>query len=297
MRIHVVANPTAGRGRARSLAQEIADALVARGARVDVHLTTAAGDARAFVASLDPTGVDRLVSVGGDGTLHEIVNALPAPRTTPVSVVPLGTANLVARDAGIPLRASAATYAAIALDGSPWIVDLLETDRGLSLANVGVGLDAAVVAAVAGARRGGVGGYGRWLSPIARTFLDYRPPRVDVSMDGGPVVTGGAAIVQNTRNYGGLFTLASDARMDDGRLEVTVLRRAKRRDFFRMLMRAFAGRLDQEHGVTILRGTSVEIGSRAPVPTQSDGDPFGTTPVRVRVVAGALTLVRPARPG
>lgn len=293
MRIHVVANPTAGRGRARTLAEAVEAALRARGATAITHFTTGPGDARAYVAALGADAVDRIVSVGGDGTLHEIVNARPEGRRVPIALVPLGTANLVARDAGVPLRADAATYAGIALEGRPWIVDLLETDRGLSLANVGVGLDATVVRAVASARKGGIGGYGRWLGPIARSFLDYAPPELFVSMDGGPVVEGGAAIVQNTRNYGGLFTLASDARMDDGRLEVTVLRRAKRRDFFRMLVKAYASNLDRDRGVTILRGTSVEIRSPAPAPTQSDGDPFGETPIRVRVAPRALTLLRP----
>jgi diacylglycerol kinase family enzyme len=293
MRIHLVANPTAGRGRARALADAVAAALGARGATPTVHFTTGPGDATAYVAALATDAVDRLVSVGGDGTLHEIVNARPGGGRVPIALVPLGTANLVARDARVPLKADAETYAAIALEGTPWVVDLLETDRGLSLANVGVGLDAAVVRAVAAARRGGVGGYAKWLAPIAKTFLDYAPPELAVSVDGGPFVTGGAAIVQNTRNYGGLFTLASDARMDDGRLEVTVLRRGKRRDFFRMLLRAYSSNLDRDSGVAILRGTSVEIRSGAPVPTQSDGDPFGETPVRVRVAPRALTLLRP----
>jgi len=294
MRIHVVANPTAGRGRARALARDIGAALVARGARVEVHLTTAPGDAGAYVAALDARSGDRLVVVGGDGTLHEVVNAHPAPFPLAVAVVPLGTANLVARDARVPLGADVATHARIALEGVPWRVDLLETDAGRSLANVGVGLDAEVVRAVARARRGGVGGYARWLGPIATTFLDYVPPALEVSVDGGPVVRGGAAVVQNTRNYGGLFTLASDARMDDGRLEVTVLRRATRRNFFLMLVRAYAGRLDRDRSVTILRGTSVAIRAAAPASVQTDGDPSGTTPVRVRLLPGALTLLRPA---
>ena len=293
MRIHVVANPTAGRGRARTLAHDVEAALRANGATVDLHFTTGPGDAMAYVAALAKDAVDRIVSVGGDGTLHEIVNARPAALRVPIALVPLGTANLVARDAGIPLRADAGTYASIALEGRLWTVDLLETDRGLSLANVGVGLDAAVVRAVAAARAGGVGGYGKWLTPIARTFLDYVPPELEVSMDAGPVVRGGAAIVQNTKNYGGLFTLASDARMDDGSIEVTVLRRAKRRDFFRMLLQAYSSNLDHDQGVTILRGRSVEIRSATPVATQSDGDPFGETPVRVRVAPRSLTLLRP----
>lgn len=293
MQLHVVANPSAGRGRARALALDVSAALAASGATVHTHLTTKAGDATTYVASLAADADTRIVSVGGDGTLHEIVSAHPAPFPFAVALVPLGTANLVARDARVPLRAGAAEYARLALRGTPWRVDLLETSRGLSLANVGVGLDAAVVDAVARARRGGVGGYARWLWPIAKTFVDYAPPDLEVSIDGGRAVRGGAAIVQSARNYGGLFTLDPGARMDDGRIEVTVFHRARRRDFFRMLLRAFAGALDRERGATILRGRAVAIRATTPVAVQSDGDPFGTTPIDVRVRPGALTLLVP----
>ena len=293
MRIHLVANPTAGRGRARGLVARLVDEIVRRGSTATVHWTSGPGDAGSHVAGLEASAFDRLVSVGGDGTLHEIVNGRPAPLPWPVALVPLGTANLVARDAGIPLRGNVAALARAILDGTPWRVDLLETDRGLALANAGVGLDAEVVRAVAEARRGGVGGYLRWIRPIAATFVRYVPPALEVVVDGRAHARGGGVVVQNSFCYGGLFTLDRGARMDDGRLEVTVLRQANRRNYFLMLLRAFTGRLDRDHGVTMLSGTHVEVRSAGGAAVQLDGDPAGRTPVWVRIRPGALTLVRP----
>ena len=293
MKIVLVANPTAGRGRVPALVHDLAAALAARGAEVEAHFTTGPGDAGAYVASLGASSCDRLVVVGGDGTLHEAVNGRQGLLPWPTTVVPVGTANLVARDAAIPLRADAARRAAMLLEGRPWPVDLLSTDRGRSLAVVGVGIDAEVVRAVAHARRGGVGGYARWLTPIARTFLAYRPPRLDVRVDGGPPIEAGAVVVQNTRCYGGLFTLSPAAAMDDGLLDVVVLRRAGRRDWFRMLVAAYTGGLASDRGVAILRGTSVTVDSPTPVAVQADGDPAGTTPLSVSLLPRALTLLRP----
>ena len=190
----------------------------------------------------------------------------------PVAMVPLGTANLVARDAVIPLGADVEPHVRTILEGVPWEVDLLQTDRGRALAVVGAGLDAAVVRAVADVRRGGVGGYGKWLVPIARTF------------------------VQNTLCYGGLFTLSRDARMDDGVLDVVVLSDAGRRDHFRMLFRAYANRLHHDHRVTILRGHAVSVTADRPTDVQADGDPAGATPLRAHVLPRALTLLRPPPP-
>lgn len=293
MRIHIVANPMAGRGRAPRLLADLERALAARGAAVSVHRTSGPGDATAHVAGLPDAACDRLVVLGGDGTLHEVVNGRPSV-PWPVAMVPLGTANLVARDAGLPLRPVAEAHAATVLDGVPWTVDLVGTDRGRTLAVLGVGLDAEVVRAVAEARRGGVGGYTRWLLPIARTFLAYRPPRLRVTVD-GTTVEGGAVVVQNAHNYGGLFELSRDARMDDGCLDVVVLRDAGRRDHFRMLLRAYGGRLHADRGVTVLRGRTVAVDADVPVAVQADGDPAGTTPLRAEVLPRALTLLAARR--
>ncbi|HVG93023.1 MAG TPA: diacylglycerol kinase family protein [Planctomycetota bacterium] len=293
MKVHVIANPAAGRGRTKRLVEGLSRALGERGATVSVHWTTGAGDARAHVAALPDAAADRLAVVGGDGTLHEVVNARERPLPWPVALCPRGTANLVARDAAVPLRASVERWADLVTTGRPWEVDLLATDRGRALAVVGAGLDAQVVRAVAAARGTGKGGYSRWLLPIARSFLDYRAPRLHVVVDGTHHVEGGAVIVQNTNCYGGIFTLSRDACMDDGRLDVIVLRGGRRRDHFRMLLRAFEGGLERDRDVEIRAGTSVEVRSDPPTAVQIDGDPAGETPLTARVVPHGLTLLRP----
>ena len=291
MRIHVVANPTAGRGKVPGLVRDLAARLEREGARVTTYSTVAAGDARAHVSLLAGDATDRLVVVGGDGTLHEVANALPPPAPWPVAIVPVGTANLVARDAHMPLRGGVDALARAILDGVPWTVDLLETDRGFAVATAGVGLDAEVVEAVAKARGGKAGGYARWVGPIAKTFSEYAPPRLTAVVD-GKAYEGAAVVVQNARNYGGLFELSPTARMDDGVLDVVVIRGGHRRDFFRVLLAAFARRVQGMRDVTIATGTSVEIRSEEPAAVQIDGDPGGATPLSVRVRPRSFTLLR-----
>jgi diacylglycerol kinase family enzyme len=193
----------------------------------------------------------------------------------------------------VPLKGPPERWADLVVHGTPWEVDLLETDRGRALAVAGVGLDAEIVRAVAAVRGRGKGGYARWLLPIASSFLAYRPPRLEVVVDGRHRVAGGAVVIQNTFCYGGLFSLSREARMDDGRLEVVVLHGARRRDHFRMMMSAWAGRLDRDRAVAVVAGTSVEVRADPPTAVQLDGDPAGETPLRVRVLPRALTLLRP----
>src|SRR5262245_64443775 len=128
MRVHIIANPTAGRGRTPRLVAALDAALRARGATVTTYLTAGTGDATTHARTLDPASIDRLAVVGGDGTLHEVVNGKPVPLPWPVAVVPVGTANLVARDVGMPLAPKAEAHARVILEGEPWTVDLLDTD-------------------------------------------------------------------------------------------------------------------------------------------------------------------------
>ena len=239
MRIHVVANPTAGRGRARSLAQDVADG-ARRAGRArrrpsdDGRRATPAPTSRRSTATRRRP--PRLGRRRRDAARDRQRAARAAARRRS-RVVPLGTANLVARDAGIPLRADAATYARDRARRQP--VDrrpARDRPRACRSRTWASGSTRRSCARSRARARGGVGGYARWLVPDRHDVPRLRAPRGSrCRWTAVPSSRGGAAIVQNTRNYGGLFTLASDARMDDGRLEVTVLRRAKRRDFFRML--------------------------------------------------------------
>jgi diacylglycerol kinase (ATP) len=270
MRLHLVANPTAGRGRVPEHVRRLSALLESRGARVTSHLTGGPDDARAHIASLARDALDRLVVFGGDGTLHEVVNAHDLPFPWPVAVVPVGTANLVARDAGMPSPRDTEALATAIEHGTEWPVDLLVTDRGRA------------------------GGYTRWVAPIAKTFVGHVAPEVEATVDGGPPLPGGAVIVQNAKAYGGMFTLCRDARMDDGLLHVFAIRLGRTRDWFRTAVAAWRGDAAGLPHVRVVSGREVTVRSVPTAAVQIDGDPAGETDVTVRVSPGALRLLRPA---
>ncbi|MDJ0975703.1 MAG: diacylglycerol kinase family protein, partial [Planctomycetota bacterium] len=95
MRYHFIVNPVAGRGRVTTILDDVQTMLREHGFEVSRYVTKAAGDAGVHVATLGPDEVDRVVVVGGDGTLREVVNGMPPPLPWPIGIVPVGTANLV----------------------------------------------------------------------------------------------------------------------------------------------------------------------------------------------------------
>jgi diacylglycerol kinase family enzyme len=95
----VVANPIAGRGLGETVGRELATGLSKLGIATELYLTRGRGDARAKLRNLREP-IDLVVSVGGDGSLREVLDGLMDPEI-PVALVPLGTANVLALDLGL----------------------------------------------------------------------------------------------------------------------------------------------------------------------------------------------------
>lgn len=302
MRVHLVVNPVAGRGRAGPLADEVARALTALGGQVTLHRTQSAAEARAHVAALPSDALERLVVVGGDGTLRDVVNARALPLPWPVGLVPVGTANVVGRELGMALGAAPETYALALTRATPFVVDLLglrraDGTRSFAVANVGAGLDAAIVSAVAQARarRAGQGGYAVWIRPILSTVARFAFPRLQVTVDGARTFEAAAVVLQGAANYGGVFRLAAGAALDAGRLHVSLVEGRSRRDLLRILARAALRRADRDAQLRVLTAQEVQIRCEVPTACQADGDPAGETPLSVRLAPRALTLLRAPR--
>lgn len=299
MKYHFVVNPAAGRRTALPLVEEISAGLRAAGAETSSHVTTQAGGAADHVGSLAEEDCDRLVVVGGDGTLHEVVNGSRGLPRWPVGIVPMGTANLVGRELGMPLgrRADAVTRGLLA--SSPWEVDLIRVTRAggrveHAVANVGAGLDAEIVNTIAELRSGasGSGGYMQWIPSIWATVQRFRFPRLSVTIDGRRTFAAAACIVQNAHNYGGLFRLSPDAALDSGKLDVALIRARTKRDLLRVVMGALARRVQRFNDVKIVRAEHVLLRCPRTVHLQADGDPAGTTDAAIAVVPKAMRLLR-----
>jgi len=140
VRALIVANPIAGRGRGRDVGHAVARKLTRRGVVAALFFTRARGDARARVAAA--TDVDVVVAVGGDGTLREVLEALPDGGPA-VAVVPAGTGNVLARDLGLP--ADAARAAEVILGGRSVGLDTARVDGRLCFLAASVGFDAMAV--------------------------------------------------------------------------------------------------------------------------------------------------------
>jgi YegS/Rv2252/BmrU family lipid kinase len=266
-------------------------------------MTEKAGDAIALARAAAQAGCDVAIVAGGDGTIGEAVNGLVGTRTA-LGVLPVGTANVLARQLGIsthtltnPLRLQEAV--AGWAEGTVRPVDVGQVvgqanDRYF-LCWAGIGLDAQVATRMESGprhtRRLRMLPYAIAIVMVAR---DFQGVRTRVFLDGS-VVRGRTllTLVSNIQQYGGVFNVARDARIDDGLLDVFVFKGLGFPYAVRHLLKIVAQRHLQDPRVVYRRARHIEVQTEWAVPVQVDGDPIATTPIALQVVPRALRILVP----
>ncbi|MGE3753395.1 MAG: diacylglycerol kinase family protein [Planctomycetota bacterium] len=297
MHLYLVVNPAAGRRNAVPYAESVATRLEERGHRVTRYVTKGPGDGAVHAAGLGPDACDVLGVVGGDGTLAELVDSRHDGLPWPIALVPMGTANLVARELGMPLARDATATAAALHAGIAWPIDVMAltaegSPRRRAVANVGVGPDAEIVRTIAALRAGNQasGGYIHWVRPILDTMRRAHMTPLHIEIDGRKTFRGHACIVQNASNYGGVFALSPTAGLASGALDVVVVRGRTARDLMAIGVGGLLRRLGNNHLIKIVRGDRVRVVAATPAAVQADGDPAGTTALEVERLPAALRL-------
>lgn len=235
-------------------------------------------------------GADAVAIGAGDGTINAAIEAL-MDLGLPLLIVPLGTANDLARTLGVPLDPVEA--AGWASRGEVRAIDVgrVNGTAFFNVANLGLGV--AVARRLANRRkRFGVFSY---LVALADVWRATRSFRVWIGCDEETVTMRTIQVsVGNGRYHGGGIAVAEDATIDDGRLDVYALEPQPFWRLMGMLPAMFRGRHRHWRTVTALRGERVRVDTRKPMDINVDGEVRARTPARFEVVRGGVNvLVRP----
>jgi YegS/Rv2252/BmrU family lipid kinase len=289
--VFLIGNPRAGYGHAKERIRELVQILRGRGYQLESYFTASAGDAKWCAGRIGPD-IDALIIAGGDGLINEVINGLCDPSGIPIVLMPTGTSNVIAKDLG--LLGKPEDVARVLEHGGVRRLDMGLVGDHRFLAFVGVGIDAMIAEEVL--RLGADNrGYLRYVLPVLRILTRYRPPQLRITVDGTEVRKGGLVLVSNTRNYGGIFVMADQARCDSGHLDVCILPGGRLPALARFYFAASRARVSRTDGIHYLTGRSIIIDSGEPVAVQVDGDYFGTTPVRITLRPSYVPIVIPHR--
>lgn len=285
----LVANPAARRARRRLVAA--AEALGARGARVDVATTERSGHAAEIVAAR-AASYQAVFTLGGDGTAMEVVGAL-AGSGIPVGILPGGTGNLVARALGIPIATRRAATAL--LGGAVADVDLGRLASGRCFAfSCGVGVDARMIRDTSAVwkRRLGILAYA-WVA--LRASLHSVRFRVRATVDGETVERDATAVM--VANFGAvlneLIVLGPGIAQDDGKLDLCVFSPASAWEALSIAWRLLRKDFRPHRAMVYRSGARFRIECEPPQFAQADGELVGTTPIDLEVHPHAARLLLP----
>jgi YegS/Rv2252/BmrU family lipid kinase len=284
--VNSAAHNAPGRKRLKAAGEWLRD----DGWTVDWAETARPGDATGMAARAAERRLPVVLVCGGDGTLNEAVNGLAGSETA-VSVIPAGTVNLWAREAGLmkpPVEA-----VRLAARGVRRRVDLGRAGARYFLLMAGFGIDAAVAQRVSHGAKGRLGAAAYALAAL-RQAMSYRGSRIEIRMDGeNRTVIALMVLASNIRNYAGLAKITSNAVIDDGLLDVCIYEGRGRWDIVRLAALTLIRRHAGSGKVTIHRVKRLEIASERPLPVQLDGDAIADSPTEVTVVPGALLVMTP----
>lgn len=269
VRARFLINPNSGLPLAQPRPYALLEKILARSDwDFDIRILRGRGDAETQAARAVAEGVDVVVGVGGDGTLHEIGNALVGTGTA-LGLLPFGSGNAFARALGVPMVPHRAVRGLVG--GRPVALDVGEVGGRVFLSTAGMGLDAAVGHEFEKSPiRGGIPYFGI----AAMEFFQYRPVEARVEV-GGECRTLKPLLltVANTNQFGMGAVIAPKARPDDGLLDVCLISEVSVLEALIHTPKLFLGEIDQAPHVEIFQTTEVRVALEREVPAHLDGEP------------------------
>ena len=259
--------------------------------KYEIHETVRKGQAGEITRQLTQEKGNTIIAVGGDGTLHDILNGFNDFENNSLGIIPLGTGNDFAEGAGIPLNAKKA--AELIVSGNPRPVDYIETSSGLrSLNSVGMGIDVDVL------KRAYVGKSNRkskYLHSLIVCLLKFKSYKYTVKYDGKEEYHEGLiGAVGNGRQFGGGIKICPDAKLDDGLMDMIIVDYITKPKILPAFIKLMRGKINDIKGVTVVKTTAASFETKSENYTiQAEGELYDNMPLDAHIVAGKLKFYLP----
>ncbi len=299
MHARVIVNPTAGAGATGKRWPHVKKLLEENGVCFDQDITEAPGHATELAKLAVGKGYGLVVSVGGDGTVHEIVNGLCAAGangTVMLGIISTGTGKDYIKTVGIPRACEEACHCLC--NPRKMVVDLGTVEyinngcmeKRIFVNFAGLGLDAEIVKSTT-RRFKALGGMPSYLMGVFSSLVMHHNKDVTIVFDGKAEKRRVDEVLVNNGKYGGGGMMpAPDADLRDGILDVLIINAASKPELIWSLPRIYKGTHGTHPKVTMRRAKTIEVQAAQPMLVQADGELLGEAPARFQVLPSALTV-------
>lgn len=267
-KIEVIINPIAGVRPKDEIPAMVCAALPAQEFSVAIHFTERAGHASELARRAVGRGAEVVVAIGGDGTVNETARSLVDTRTA-LGVVPMGSGNGLARHVQIPLEIGRAL--AVIREGHVEEVDYGTVNGHIFFCTAGIGFDAEVSRRFAEVgKRGGF----TYVQNVIDLLAGYKPSTYTLYGDDGRVREKAFLIaIGNAAQYGNNAYITPRASIQDGMMDVTLVRPFNLIDAPQMAVQLFSRNIDENSHILSLRSARFRIIMPRPNVVHVDGEP------------------------
>lgn len=298
-----IINPNAGSGKGKKDWNRISMLFTRSNIPVVSRFTESRGNAEEYVREAIAGGFRKFISVGGDGTLNEVVNGIFTqdycpPSDIVIGMVPVGTGNDWGRMFGIPLVYEGAVEIIRENRQIPHDIGVITYHQGKEMLKryfiniAGLGFEAMVVSKTNRQKEKGKSSKVIYLFNLLTSLLSYRKAVADITIDGRKVTSRVFSInVGNGRYCGGGMRQTPDALPDDGLLDITVIRDMGRMEIVRNLRLLYDGTILSHPKVDGYRSNNLTVESEELLYAEADGESLGHTPAQFGIIPSAVRIV------
>ena len=302
-----IVNPNAGNGKGKQDWERISSLFVRENIPVSMKFTEKKCQAIELAREAIEAGFRKIISVGGDGTLNEVVNGVftqdrVSPKEVVLGMIPVGTGNDWGRMFGIPLVYEGA-------------VDVIKENKIMShdiglvsyycgneqhsryFINIaGLGFEAMVVNKTNRQKDKGRSNQAIYFYNLLSCLISYKKTNADIILDGRKTKSKIFSInVGNGRYCGGGMRQTPDALPDDGLLDVTVIRDMGRIEIIKSLKLLYDGTILSHPKVDGYRCKNLKVTTESVLYTEADGESLGHTPAEFSIIPGGINVVYGSR--
>lgn len=285
-KIVFVINPVSGTERKEHIVTLIHENLKFSGIQYDIAYTTFAGHATELAKRAIEQEYDVVVAVGGDGTINEIAQALIKTKTA-LAIIPQGSGNGLARHLGIPLSTNEAIKRL--LEPKKILIDAATANGNHFFCTSGIGFDAHVSASFAARTFRGLGGYAYF---TIRELFSYKPLTYTLEFNGQHIQRQAFLIAfANATQYGNNAYIAPQADIQDGKLDICILKPFSKVKIPQLTWQLFNRTLPQNEAIEVFKSDKIKIHFDKAIPAHIDGESRGLgTSIEYKSISKALTV-------
>ena len=285
MHVLLVYNPFAGSGKSKKVLLDVEEILHKKGIQYDLLQTHARGDAIRMVFESDLSKYDGLISSGGDGTFHEVLNGYflnKGNKKPPIGIIPNGTGNAFARELGLNGFEFEKAIAIIKEKKTKKIdIGYCETQNEAFYFHnmLGFGMVTDINLATNKYKKLGTASY--TLATLEKIFFLKTYP-LEIILDGKTIKQENLFVeIANTKYTGADFLVAPHAVLDDGLFDVILSKKTSRFKILRILLQVFKGKHVHNKDIDCYKANSIIVKTKEAKILTPDGETFGTTPLTV----------------